>query len=61
MTASTAHGGCLGVQKKMVESLAHARLAKDLLRKKLGEHPLFEGCSKVRAAICPAADKSPRC
>ncbi|EDQ84691.1 uncharacterized protein MONBRDRAFT_30002 [Monosiga brevicollis MX1] len=31
-------------ERMAVESLAHARLAKDLLRKKISDHPLFKGC-----------------
>jgi CRP-like cAMP-binding protein len=39
-------------EMKTVESLAHARLTKDMLRKQIGDHPLFEGCNKdVLAAI----------
>lgn len=32
-------------QRLALESLAHARIARDLLRKNLGAHPLFKDCS----------------
>lgn len=33
-------------QRMALESLAHARIARDLLRKNLGSHPLFKDCDQ---------------